>query len=123
MSHIRTLRIDRIYKEFDGSNVITSNKNSTGLLNAISNQCEWQRSFSQITTRLLLAIIWIEVNMATWLPHSITFNRIGNQQQQEQNWCIQLTNAHKDGWLPIKKQPPKSKPIHMYVCIYILLLL
>jgi len=46
-----------------------------------------------------------------------------HQQQQEQNWCIQLTNAHKDGWLPIKKQPPKSKPIHMYVCIYILLLL
>lgn len=76
MSHVRTLRIDRIYKEFDGSNVITSNKYSTGLLNAVSNQCEWQWSFSQVTTRLLLAIIWIEVYMATWLPHSITFNII-----------------------------------------------
>lgn len=93
MSHIWTLRIDRIYKKFDGSNVITSNKYSTGLLNAISNQCEWQWSFSQVTTRLLLAIIWIEIYMATWLPHSITFNRIWKQK----NWCTQLTNAHKDG--------------------------
>jgi hypothetical protein len=79
MSHVRTLRIDGIYKEFDGSNVITSNKHSTGLLNAITNQCEWQWSFSQVTTRLLLAIIWIEVNMPTWLPHSITCIIIGNQ--------------------------------------------
>jgi hypothetical protein len=79
MRYIWTLRIDGIYEEFDGSNVIASNKYSTGLLNAITNQCEWQWSFSQITTRLLLAIIWIEVNMPTWLPHSITCNRIGNQ--------------------------------------------
>jgi hypothetical protein len=79
MSHIGTLGIDRIYEEFDGSNVITSDKYSTSLFNAIPYQREWQWSFSQVTTRLLLAIIRIEVNMATWLPHSITCEIITNQ--------------------------------------------
>jgi hypothetical protein len=79
VSHIRTLGIDGIYEEFDGSDVITSNKNSTSLLNAITYQSQRQRCFSQVTTRLLFAIIWIEVNMATWLPHSITCETIRNQ--------------------------------------------
>jgi hypothetical protein len=79
MSHIRTLGIDGICEKFDGSDVITSNKYSTSLFDAIPYKCEWQRSFSEITTRLLLAIIWIEVNMATWLPHSITCDTITNQ--------------------------------------------
>jgi hypothetical protein len=79
VSHIGTLGIDRIYEEFDGSNVIASDKYSTSLFNAIPYQCEWQWGFSQVTTRLLLAIIRIEVNMATWLPHSITCEEITNQ--------------------------------------------
>jgi hypothetical protein len=79
MSHIRTLRVNRVNKELDGSDVIASNKYSTSLLDAITYQCKWQRSFSQVTTRLLLTIIWIEVNMATWLPHPITCHTIRYQ--------------------------------------------
>lgn len=82
MSHIRTLGIDRINEELDGSDVITSYEDSTGLFNAIPYQCEWQWSLSQVTTRLLLAIVWIKINMATWLPHSITCETIANNNKK-----------------------------------------
>lgn len=75
MSYIRALAIDRVGEKFYRSHVITSEKHTTRLLDAILDESQWNQSAALLTQSaswLLFSVIWVEIDVPTSLRHSIT---------------------------------------------------
>lgn len=73
MSNIGTVAVDRFGEQFDCSDVVARDQHPRRLLYSLLDDGEWQRrGVSEVTAGLLLAVVRVEVYVATRLAHAIT---------------------------------------------------
>jgi hypothetical protein len=71
MRNIGALGVDRLSEEFDGTDMVASDEDSACLFYSFLDEGEWKGRLGEIAAWLLLAVVRIEVQMATRFTHSI----------------------------------------------------
>lgn len=111
MGYIGAFPVDTVDEEFDGSHVIASQKNSRCFLNSVLYKCQGDERptfLRQSTSWLFFAVVGIEVQMATWLRHSVA----GNLEKEETS-SVCVDHIHKLG-IRLIKSNRRTHPLKIW---------
>lgn len=85
--YVRTLGVDGVCEELDGSHVIARQQDATRLFQALLHQGQGHRVLRYVTAGLFFTIVRVEVYVTAWLGHAVTC-------RSEDNYYIYIENKY-----------------------------